>query len=33
MVSGSVEGQQLTQAASDIMLGWMRVNAPDGHQP
>jgi uncharacterized protein (DUF2252 family) len=28
-----VEGQQLTQAASDIMLGWMRVNAPDGHQP
>jgi uncharacterized protein (DUF2252 family) len=25
-----VEGQQLTQAASDIMLGWMRVPAPDG---
>ncbi len=25
-----VEGQRLTQAASDIMLGWIRVNAPDG---
>jgi uncharacterized protein (DUF2252 family) len=25
-----VEGQRLTQAASDIMLGWIRVLAPDG---
>ena len=25
-----VEGQRLTQAASDIMLGWTRVTAPDG---
>ena len=25
-----VEGQRLTQAASDIMLGWARVTAPDG---
>jgi uncharacterized protein (DUF2252 family) len=24
-----VEGQRLTQAASDIMLGWIRVNPPD----
>jgi Uncharacterized protein conserved in bacteria (DUF2252) len=25
-----VEGQQLTQAASDIMLGWLRATDPDG---
>ena len=25
-----VEGQRLTQAASDIMLGWIKVDAPDG---
>ena len=25
-----VEGQQLTQAASDIMLGWVRANGVDG---
>jgi uncharacterized protein (DUF2252 family) len=25
-----VEGQRLTQAASDIMLGWIRMLAPDG---
>ncbi len=25
-----VEGQRLTQAASDIMLGWMRITAYDG---
>jgi hypothetical protein len=25
-----VEGQRLMQSASDIMLGWIRVNAPDG---
>jgi hypothetical protein len=25
-----VEGQRLIQAASDIMLGWIRVLAPDG---
>jgi uncharacterized protein (DUF2252 family) len=25
-----VEGQRLTQAAGDIMLGWIRVNAHDG---
>ena len=25
-----VEGQRLTQAASDIMLGWIRVTADDG---
>ena len=25
-----VEGQRLTQAASDIMLGWMRVTGLDG---
>jgi uncharacterized protein (DUF2252 family) len=25
-----VEGQRLTQAASDIMLGWLRSTAPDG---
>ena len=25
-----VEGQRLTQAASDIMLGWIRLDAPDG---
>jgi uncharacterized protein (DUF2252 family) len=25
-----VEGQRLMQAASDIMLGWIRVEAPDG---
>ena len=25
-----VEGQRLTQAASDIMLGWLRVTAYDG---
>jgi len=25
-----VEGQRLTQAASDIMLGWLRVDSPDG---
>ena len=25
-----VEGQRLTQAASDIMLGWIRVTGPDG---
>jgi uncharacterized protein (DUF2252 family) len=25
-----VEGQRLTQAASDIMLGWIKVEAPDG---
>ena len=25
-----VEGQRLTQAASDIMLGWIRVDMPDG---
>jgi hypothetical protein len=27
-----VEGQRLTQAASDIMLGWIKVDAPDGVQ-
>jgi uncharacterized protein (DUF2252 family) len=27
-----VEGQRLTQAASDIMLGWMRITAPDGER-
>ena len=25
-----VEGQRLTQAASDILLGWVRFTAPDG---
>ena len=25
-----VEGQRLIQAASDIMLGWIRIKAPDG---
>jgi uncharacterized protein (DUF2252 family) len=25
-----VEGQRLTQAASDIMLGWLRTSGPDG---
>jgi hypothetical protein len=25
-----VEGQRLTQAASDILLGWIRFTAPDG---
>jgi uncharacterized protein (DUF2252 family) len=25
-----VEGQRLTQAASDIMLGWIKVDSPDG---
>jgi uncharacterized protein (DUF2252 family) len=25
-----VEGQRLTQAASDIMLGWLKFTAPDG---
>ena len=25
-----VEGQRLVQSASDIMLGWIRVDAPDG---
>jgi hypothetical protein len=25
-----VEGQRLTQAASDIMLGWIRLDVPDG---
>jgi hypothetical protein len=25
-----VEGQRLMQAASDIMLGWIRITAPDG---
>jgi hypothetical protein len=25
-----VEGQRLLQAASDIMLGWLRAHAPDG---
>ena len=25
-----VEGQRLTQAASDIMLGWIRINGLDG---
>src|SRR6185437_13875680 len=25
-------GQQLMQAASDIFLGWQRVDAPDGQQ-
>ena len=25
-----VEGQRLTQAASDIMLGWLQFTAPDG---
>jgi uncharacterized protein (DUF2252 family) len=25
-----VEGQQLTQAATDIMLGWLRMTYPDG---
>jgi hypothetical protein len=25
-----VEGQRLTQAASDIMLGWIKVESPDG---
>ena len=25
-----VEGQRLTQAASDIMLGWLRVTELDG---
>ena len=25
-----VEGQRLTQAASDIMLGWIRIKAADG---
>ena len=25
-----VEGQRLTQAASDIMLGWIRINVIDG---
>ena len=25
-----VEGQRLTQAASDIMLGWIRIDSPDG---
>ncbi|MBJ7328321.1 MAG: DUF2252 domain-containing protein [Solirubrobacteraceae bacterium] len=25
-----VEGQRLTQAATDIMLGWIQVTAPDG---
>ncbi len=25
-----VEGQRLVQAASDIMLGWLRIDAPDG---
>jgi uncharacterized protein (DUF2252 family) len=25
-----VEGQRLTQAASDIMLGWIRITFPDG---
>ena len=28
-----VEGQRLTQAASDIMLGWIRINGLDGVQP
>lgn len=27
-----VEGQRLTQAADDIMLGWLRTIGPDGHQ-
>jgi hypothetical protein len=25
-----VEGQRLTQAASDLFLGWVRANGPDG---
>jgi hypothetical protein len=25
-----VEGQQLTQAATDILLGWLRATYPDG---
>ena len=28
-----VEGQRLTQAASDIMLGWIRIPTADGSQP
>ena len=28
-----VEGQRLTQAASDIMLGWIRVSRGRGHEP
>jgi hypothetical protein len=27
-----VEGQRLTQAATDVMLGWVRVRSPDGVQ-
>jgi hypothetical protein len=27
-----VEGQRLTQAASDIMLGWVRSDGPDGDE-
>ena len=28
-----VEGQRLMQAASDIMLGWIRITALDGVEP
>jgi len=27
-----VEGQRLTQAANDVMLGWVRTDGPDGKQ-